>query len=57
MALQAVCNHHLRFVDFVMSQPASTFDYLTFYSCDLLKKKLIQSEFQKPGLTLYGDNV
>ena len=57
MVLQTVCDHHRRFLDFYISQPASTSDYLTFCSCDLLKKKLIQSGFLKPGLTLYGDNA
>ena len=57
MVLQAVCDDHRRFLDFDISQPASTSDYLTFCSCDLLKKKLTQSGFLKPGLTLYGDNA
>ena len=57
MVLQAVCDHHRRFLDFDISQPASTSDYLTFCNCDLLKKKLIQTGFLKPGLTLYGDNA
>ena len=38
MVLQAICDHHHRFIDFDTSQPASTSDSLTFCNCDLLKK-------------------
>ena len=57
MVLQAICDHDRRFINFDISQPASTSDYLTFCNCDLLKKKLTKTGFLKPGLTLYGDNA
>ena len=57
MILQGTCDHERRFIDFDISQPGCTSDYLTFCNCDLLKKKLLEPGFLKPGLTLYGDNA
>ena len=56
LVLQAMCDHHRRFIDIDISKPASTSDYLTFCTCDLLSQ-LLQPGYLKPGLTIYGDNA
>lgn len=57
MVLQAVCDHHRRFIHIDISQPASTSDYLTFCTSHLLNHQLLKYGFLKPGLTLFGDNA
>ena len=49
MVLQATCDHHRRFMDIDISQPAATSDYLTFCTSELLDT-LLKPGFLRKGL-------
>ena len=57
MVLQGTCDHHRQYINIDISQAASTSDYLTFCTCDLLNSHLLKPGFLKEGLTLFGDNA
>ena len=54
--MQAVCDHHGRFIDTDVSHPGATSDCLAFMTSDL-KNRIDNCNLLAPGMALFGDNA
>ena len=55
--LQAICDDQHRFIDVNVGHTGATSDYLAYSTSDICKKIEGDTDFIKPGYSLYGDSA